>query len=218
MKAFFTKHKKIVLGILFTALCLLIWRIGVHIQLPFVEYTASHSSDNIFGFLDIFTGGALQNFSIVALGISPYINASIIVQLLQMDIVPVFKEWSEEGEAGKEKLNRMTRYISLFLAFVEGLALIVGYKVSYGYTYFQYIPNTEYNIFTYVYIALVLTAGSAFILWLADQITQRGIGNGASIMITAGIIASFPNMMTSLWKYFLDASVGTYYKDGVLQW
>jgi preprotein translocase subunit SecY len=142
MKAFFAKHKSLILAILFTALCLFIWRIGVHIRLPFVEYTSGQSSDSIFGFLDIFTGGALQSFSIVALGISPYINSSIIVQLLQMDIVPQFKEWAEEGEAGKEKLNRWTRYIALFLAFVEGLALIVGYKVSYGYTYFQYVPNT----------------------------------------------------------------------------
>ena len=130
MKAFFSKHKKLILGILFTALCILIWRIGVHIQLPFVEYNVSSSDESIFGFLDIFSGGALQSFSIVALGISPYINASIIIQLLQMDIVPQFKEWAEEGEAGKEKLNRWTRYIALLLAFVEGLALIVGYQVS----------------------------------------------------------------------------------------
>lgn len=218
MKMFFSKHKKLILGILFTALCLFIWRIGVHIRLPFVEYTSGQSSENIFGFLDIFTGGALQSFSIVALGISPYINSSIIIQLLQMDIVPQFKEWAEEGEAGKEKLNRWTRYIALFLAFVEGLALIVGYKVSYGYAYFQYVPNTEYDIFTYIYMALVVTAGSAFILWLADQMTSHGVGNGASMMITAGIIASFPGMMTSLAKYFLDKTTGTFYVDGVLQW
>ncbi len=218
MKAFFTKHKGIILGILFTALCLLVWRVGVHIQLPFVEYNPTSTGDSIFGFLDIFSGGALQSFSIVALGISPYINASIIVQLLQMDIIPQFKEWAEEGEAGKEKLNRWTRYIALFLAFVEGLALIVGYKVSYGYAYFQYVPNTEYDIFTYIYMALVVTAGSAFILWLADQITVKGVGNGASMMIVAGIIASFPTMISSLIEYFLGEKTGTYFKDGNLQW
>lgn len=219
MKAFFAKHKKLILSILFTAACLLIWRIGVHIRLPFVQYNNQTATDsNIFGFLDIFTGGALQSFSIVALGISPYINASIIVELLQMDIIPQFKEWSEEGETGKEKLNRWTRYIALFLAFVEGLALIVGFKVSYGINYFQYIPNTEYDIFMFIYMALVVTAGSAFILWIADQMTVHGVGNGASMMITAGIIASFPTMMVSLWKYFLDKETGTFYKDGVLQW
>lgn len=220
MKAFFAKQKKLILGILFTALCLFIWRLGVHVSLPFIEFsgTGSANASSIFGFLDIFTGGALQSFSIVALGISPYINASIIVQLLQMDIIPQFKEWADEGEAGKEKLNRWTRYIALFLAFVEGLALIVGFKVSYGINYFEYIPNTEYGIFMFVYMAIVVTAGSAFILWLADQMTVHGIGNGASMMITAGIIASFPTMMVQLAKYFLDAETGTYYKDGVLQW
>ena len=218
MKAFFSKHKKLILGILFTALCILIWRIGVHIQLPFVEYNVSSSDESIFGFLDIFSGGALQSFSIVALGISPYINASIIVQLLQMDIVPQFKEWAEEGEAGKEKLNRWTRYIALLLAFVEGLALIVGYQVSYGYNFFEFVPNTEFTLFTYVYMALIVTAGTAFILWLADQITVRGIGNGASMMIVVGIIASFETMIGSLKTYFLDPATSKFALDGVLTW
>lgn len=218
MKAFFSKHKKLILGILFTALCILIWRIGVHIQLPFVEYNVSSSDESIFGFLDIFSGGALQSFSIVALGISPYINSSIIIQLLQMDIVPQFKEWAEEGEAGKEKLNRWTRYIALLLAFVEGLALIVGYQVSYGYNFFEFVPNTEFTLFTYVYMALIVTAGTAFILWLSDQITVRGIGNGASMMIVVGIIASFETMIGSLKTYFLDPATSKFALDGVLTW
>ena len=218
MKAFFLKHKKLILGILFTALCILIWRIGVHIQLPFVEYNVSSSDESIFGFLDIFSGGALQSFSIVALGISPYINASIIIQLLQMDIVPQFKEWAEEGEAGKEKLNRWTRYIALLLAFVEGLALIVGYQVSYGYNFFEFVPNTEFTLFTYVYMALIVTAGTAFMLWLADQVTVHGVGNGASMFIVVGIIASFETMIGSLKTYFLDPATSKYALDGVLTW
>ncbi len=218
MKAFFSKHKKLILGILFTALAILIWRIGVHIQLPFVEYNLSSSDESIFGFLDIFSGGALQSFSIVALGISPYINASIIIQLLQMDIVPQFKEWAEEGESGKEKLNRWTRYIALLLAFIEGLALIVGYQVSYGYNFFEYVPNTEFTLFTYVYMALIVTAGTAFILWLADQITVHGVGNGASMMIVVGIIASFETMIGSLKSFFLDPATSKYAVDGILTW
>ena len=218
MKAFFLKHKKLILGILFTALCIFIWRIGVHIQLPFVEYNVSSSDESIFGFLDIFSGGALQSFSIVALGISPYINASIIIQLLQMDIVPQFKEWAEEGEAGKEKLNRWTRYIALLLAFVEGLALIVGYQVSYGYNFFEFVPNTEFTLFTYVYMALIVTAGTAFMLWLSDQVTVHGVGNGASMFIVVGIIASFETMIGSLKTYFLDPATSKYALDGVLTW
>ena len=218
MKAFFSKHKKLILGILFTALAILIWRIGVHIQLPFVEYNLSSSDESIFGFLDIFSGGALQSFSIVALGISPYINASIIIQLLQMDIVPQFKEWAEEGESGKEKLNRWTRYIALLLAFIEGLALIVGYQVSYGYNFFEFVPNTEFTLFTYVYMALIVTAGTAFILWLSDQITVHGVGNGASMMIVVGIIASFETMIGSLKTYFLDPATSKFAVDGLLTW
>ena len=203
MKKFFSKNKKALLGILFTALCLFVWRIGVRIPTPFLEVPQAGEGDSIFGFLDVFTGGALSQFSIVALGISPYITSSIIVQLLQMDIIPQFKEWAEEGAAGKEKLNRWTRYIALFLAFVQALALIVGFKVSYGYGYFEYIPNVDYNIFTYIYMALVLTAGTAFILWLADQITMRGVGSGSSFMIVGGILASFPTMFKSLYEYFI---------------
>ncbi len=219
MGKFFSRYKKVILGILFTLACIIVWRVGVHIQLPFVQYSSATSdATNIFGFLDVFTGGALSQFSIVALGINPYITASIIVELLEMDIIPQFAEWKDEGEEGKAKLNKWTRYIALFLAFVQGLALIIGYRVSYGYTYFQYIPNTEYDLFTYVYIALILTAGSAFILWLADQITMRGVGNGASIMITVGIVSSFPTMMKDMWEYFLGKTTGTYYTDGVLSW
>ena len=206
MKKFWDKYKKIIGGIAFTALCLLIWRIGVYIKLPFINFNKTGNEENLFGFLNIFTGDALSSFSIVALGISPYITASIVVQLLQMDIIPQFKEWAEEGEAGKEKLNRWTRYIALFLAFVQGLAIIIGFEVNGGLEYFQYIRNADINIFTFIYMALVLTAGTAFMLWLADQITMRGIGNGSSILIAAGIISSFPGMMTSLYEFFLGES------------
>jgi len=207
MSKFFSKNKKVILGVLFTALCLLIWRLGIHIQAPFLEYKPNTENDsNIFGFLDIFTGGGLSQFSVIALGVSPYITASIIVQLLQMDIIPAFKEWGEEGEAGKEKLNRWTRYISLFLAFVQALALVIGFRVSYGLTYFKYIPDADYNIFTYIYMAIVLTAGTGFVLWLADQITMHGIGSGTSIMIVAGILASFPTMMVNLFNYFIKGT------------
>lgn len=211
-EGFFKKYKSIILGILFTLLCLLVWRFASHIQLPLVDYKTPESGDgSIFGFLDMFSGGALSSFSIVALGISPYITASIVVQLLQMDIIPQFKEWGEEGEAGREKLNRWTRYIALFLAFVQGLALIIGYKASYGLTYFKYIENAEFNVFSYIYIAIVITAGTSFVLWLADQITMKGIGNGSSLLIVAGIVASFPTMISSMWKFFITGEYSSYY-------
>ena len=202
--------------ILFTALCLLVWRVGIHIKFPFANYSTLPTSGNanIFGFLDVFAGGGLSQFSILSLGISPYITSSIVVEMLQLDIIPAFKEWAEEGEEGKEKLNRWTRYIALFIAFVQALALILGLKATSN-VYFRDV--SEFNAFTYIYIAIVLTAGTAFTLWLADQITMRGIGNGSSMLIVAGIVVSLPTMMYQLFQYFLGAE-STYRTDGVLGW
>lgn len=206
MKKFFSKNKKLICMLLFTAFALLVWRLGVKIKVPLFKMEADASaSDNLFGFLDIFTGGALSQFSILALGISPYITSSIVIQLLQMDIVPQFKEWAEEGEAGKAKLNQWTRYLALFLAFVQALALIIGIKNSSFDLYFDDALR-ELNAFSYVYMALVMTAGTAFVMWLADQITLHGVGNGGSMMIVAGIVAGLPSMFVNLYNEFI---VGT---------
>lgn len=188
--------KRIVVMILFTALFLAIYRLGVFIQLPYINSNLFTSGENLFGFLDVFSGGALSNFSILALGISPYITSSIVIQLLQMDIVPVLKEWADEGETGKRKLNNLTKYVALGLAFVQALTLTLGINVSYNDNLF--VVGTNPNAFTYVYLALVCTAGTAFTLWLAQLMTQKGIGNGTSMLIVAGIIASFPQMIGDL--------------------
>lgn len=217
MTKFFSKYKKLIGMILFTVLCLIVWRVGIHVKFPFANYSSLPTGDtNIFGFLDVFAGGGLTQFSILSLGISPYITSSIVVQMLQLDIIPQFKEWAEEGEAGKEKLNRWTRYIALFIAFVQGLALILGLKATSS-VYFN--NSSEFNAFTYVYIAIVLTAGTAFTLWLSDQITMRGIGNGASMLIVAGIVVSFPTMMYQLWQFFVGPE-STYRNadTNALQW
>ena len=207
MKKFFSKNKKLICMLLFTAFALLVWRLGTKIQVPGFELEgAAETPSNLFGFLDIFTGGALSQFSILALGISPYITSSIVIQLLQMDIIPQFKEWAEEGEAGKAKLNQWTRYLALFLAFVQSLALIIGVKNSYANLYFEELLNYELNAFSYLYMALVMTAGTAFVMWLADQITLRGVGNGGSMMIVAGIVAGLPSMFVNLYNEFI---VGT---------
>lgn len=205
------KYKKLWLGILFTVLCLFFYRLGYYIQLPYISLDnvkAVYSSGSMFGFLDIFSGGALSNFSIVALGVSPYITASIVVQLLQMDIIPVLKEWSEEGETGKQKLNTLTRYLSIGLAFVQALTLVVGVTVSYNGLFFG--VGTPSGAMTYIYLALVMTAGTGFVLWLADRITKKGVGNGTSLMIVVGIIASYPDMISDLMNaYIYDESAGT---------
>jgi preprotein translocase subunit SecY len=171
--------------------------------MPFISAEALGTEglgDKMFGFLDVFTGGALSNFSILALGISPYITASIVIQLLQMDIVPQLKEWSEEGETGKQKLSQLTKYVALGLAFVQSLTLTIGIGTNYQDIYLGDSP------FIFVYLALIATAGTAFSMWLAEKITAKGIGNGSSMLIVTGILASFPQMMMELWTQFITDS------------
>lgn len=201
MTKWLSKNKKLILMIAFTAFALLVWRFGTKITIPLFDVDKGEINGNLFGFLDIFTGNALSQFSILALGISPYITSSIVVQLLQMDIIPAFKEWAEEGEAGRAKLNQWTRYIALLLAFVQSVTIIVG--LANSPTGSMYFDVTDLNAFSYLYMALVMTAGTAFVMWLADQITMHGIGNGGSMLIVAGIVSAFPSMFTELWSTFI---------------
>lgn len=197
--------KKLVIMILITFGLLVVFRLGAFITLPFVDHSIIGSSAQQnsalvdFGFLDVFTGGALSSYSILCLGISPYITASIVTQLLQMDIVPRFKELAEEGEEGKQKLNQYTKYLALGLAFVQALTLTIGIQVNYNGALFY--PNDfvdNYATIVYIFTALVATAGTAFCLWLSEIITARGFGNGSSMLIVAGILATFPQMFTEL--------------------
>ena len=156
--------------ILFTLFVLLIYRIGAFIPVPGVDTetlkAAGSSGDNLFGLLNTFSGGALFNFSIFAIGITPYITASIIVQLLSMDVIPKFAEWSKQGEDGKKKLAQITRYGTVILGLVQGLATAIGFNRMYGITI---IENA--NFVDYLVIAIILTAGTAFLMWLGEQIT-----------------------------------------------
>lgn len=197
--------KKLVIMILITFGLLIVFRLGAFITLPFVDHSIIGSSAQQnsaiidFGFLDVFTGGALSSYSILCLGISPYITASIVTQLLQMDIVPRFKELAEEGEEGKQKLNQYTKYLALALAFVQALTLTIGIQVNYSGALFY--PNDfvdNYATIVYIFTALVATAGTAFCLWLSEIITARGFGNGSSMLIVAGILSTFPQMFTEL--------------------
>ena len=201
------KNKKLWLGFAFTILVLFIYRLGYFVQLPYVRFEnvqALYSSgESMFGFLDIFSGGALSNFSVVALGVTPFITASIVVQLLQMDIVPVIKEWSEEGEEGKQKINTLTKYLAIGLGFVQALTVVLGVSVSYNDIFFG--VGTPTGPMTYIYLAIVMTAGTAFVLWLADLITAKGIGNGTSLMIVAGIISAYPDMINDLLQTYIFA-------------
>ena len=195
--------KKLVIMLLITFGLLIVFRLGAFITLPYISSEIIKGSADAagidFGFLDVFTGGALSSYSILCLGISPYITSSIVVQLLQMDILPRFKELAEEGEEGKQKLNQYTRYIALGLAFVQSLTLVVGIHANYNGGLF--VANDfldEFPVFVYIYVSLVATAGTAFCLWLSELITSKGFGNGSSMLIVAGILATFPQMFAEL--------------------
>lgn len=189
--------------IIFTLLMLIVFRIGTFIPVPGVNTDVLKAQDqlNVFGVLNIFGGGALQNFSILAMGIMPYITASIIVQLLQMDVVPKFTEWAKQGEMGRRKLAQFTRYLTIVLGFIQALAMSYGFNNLAGGLLIE-----DPNIGTYLLIAIVLTAGTAFLMWLGEQITAKGVGNGISIIIFAGIAAGIPTAVNQIYaQQFEDA-------------
>ncbi len=204
------KNKSLMMKILFTLLVFLIYRFATFIHVPLINpevitgvFEERFGEAGFFGIMDAFTGSALSNYSIIALGIGPYITASIVINLLQMDIVPILKEWSQEGQTGKQKINQTTRYLALGLAFIQALGMTYGFALT-GDAIFD--VGVEPTFLTYTYLALIITAGTAFLLWLADQITLKGIGNGTSMIIVAGIIAGLPGMFTSLTQEYVTAA------------
>jgi preprotein translocase subunit SecY len=182
--------------IIFTLLMLIVFRIGTFIPVPGVNADLLKAQDelNVFGVLNTFGGGALLNFSILAMGIMPYITASIIVQLLQMDVVPKFTEWSKQGDVGRRKLAQFTRYFTIVLGFIQALGMSYGFNNLAGG---MLIENP--GITSYLLIAVVLTAGTAFLMWLGEQITSKGVGNGISIIIFAGIVAGIPSTVNQIY-------------------
>ncbi|MBS4179653.1 preprotein translocase subunit SecY [Lederbergia citrea] len=182
--------------IIFTLLMLVVFRLGAFIPVPNVDANVLKMQDqaSLFGFMNIFGGGALKNFSIFAMGIMPYITASIIVQLLQMDVVPKFTEWSKQGEVGRRKLAQFTRYFTIVLALIQAMGMSYGFNRM---TQLQLIKNPGFG--TYVIIAIVLTAGTAFLMWLGEEITAKGVGNGISIIIFAGIVAGIPTAVNQIY-------------------
>lgn len=182
--------------ILFTLMVLVIYRIGTFIPVPGVNtdvlQSANEAGSQLMGLLNTFSGGALLQFSIFALSIYPYVTASIIVQLLSMDVIPKFTEWSKQGEHGKKKLAQITRYGTIVLGLVQAFATAIGFNRIYNA---EMIPNA--TIVDYILIAIVLTAGTSLLMWLGEQITEKGIGNGISILIFAGIVANIPGYIST---------------------
>ncbi len=193
-KIFSKSNKDLRKRIYFTLFCLGFFALGINVTIPW-----ANSIYEELGFLEIFnlmSGGGLQSFSIFGMGVSPYITASIITQLLQMDIVPYFKELKEQGYVGKQKINKITRYLGIIIAFIQAYAISVFYL------------NTN-DVMVMLKTSLVMTAGTAFLLWMGDQITQKGIGNGQSLLIMAGILISLPNVFTGAYHSFIGGSFET---------
>ena len=189
---FFTT-KEVRNKIFFTLAMLVIFKIGTYIPAPGVNpeaFNHPQGSQGATEILNTFGGGALKRFSIFAMGIMPYITASIVMQLLQMDIVPKFTEWAKQGEMGRRKINNVTRYFAIILAFIQSIGMAFQFN---NYLKGQLI--IEKSVMSYLLIAVVLTAGTAFLIWLGDQITQFGVGNGISLIIFAGILSTLPSSL-----------------------
>ena len=178
------KNRDLQKKIIFTLIALFIFKIGTSITVPGVKLHTNNYS--FFEILNAMSGGAFENASIFALSVTPYITAQIIVQLLSMDIVPYLSELSKQGGVGQKKMNQITRVVGIILGFIQGY--------MYSFAYISNGTPIEYMLY-----ALILTAGTALLMWIGDQITIKGVGNGMSLIIMAGIINVLPNMFVKLW-------------------
>ena len=190
--------------LLYTLLLIVIFRLGCYITVPGVdtftlsEYMSS-ASNGMASLIDLISGGAFSRFSIFAMSISPYITASIVIQLLAMVIPALEKLTKEGGEEGRKKVNKYTKILTVFLALIEGLGLYLSYSSSGIFT--------DTNFMTGFTVVISLMAGTALLMWLGDEITNKGIGNGISIIIFVGIISGLPSAVTTIWNLIAGKSI-----------
>ena len=194
----------------FTIAMMIVFRFGAHIPVPFLSKEAMEAflgggGTDLFSLFNVFTGGAFANATVMALGVSPYINASIIMQLLAVAI-PALERLSKEGLEGRKKINKITRYVGIILAFVQGAGLYITlHNMGVENPGLEVIKNE--GVLTFFIITLTFTAGTAFVVWLGEQITEKGIGNGVSLIIFAGIISSIPSGAVMIYNQFLASGV-----------
>ena len=185
--------------VVFTLAMFIVFRAGTHIPVPGVNAAMIEqlfTSGNLFGLLDMFSGGALSKFSIFAMSITPYINASIILQLLQV-VVPTLERWHKEGEEGRKKINKLTRYGTVVLGFIQAIGMAIGLRVAIN----------DPSVGSILMIAITLTAGTVFLMWIGEQITAKGIGNGISLIIFAGIVSRLPDGMAVIFNYLRAGTI-----------
>ena len=197
------KNKDIRERIFFTLGIILIFRIGAYITVPGVNVIANEmQTDNVLALMNLMGGGALQQFSLFALGVSPYITSSIIIQLLSMDVLPALTELSKQGQTGRKKIEMATRYLTLVLGAVQAYGIIVTMQNSGA------IELASSDFWGYAQVVIFLIAGSMLVMWMADQISSKGIGNGVSMIIFVGIIASLPSQLLQAFSEFFVTELG----------
>ena len=188
--------------LLYTLLLILIFRLGCYLTVPGVDMTvlssAMSSTEGISGFINLISGGAFSRFSIFAMSITPYITASIVVQLLAMIIPSLERLTKEGGEEGRRKINRYTKIVTLILALVEALVIYFSYKPANVFVHTGFLTG--------FIVVLSLVAGTAFLMWLGEQISSRGIGNGISMIILIGIISGLPSAIVTMWRLMFPTS------------
>ena len=207
------KNKEIRGKILFTLAMLFIYRLGSAIPVPGVDseiLAASVSDNSIINMMNLLGGGTFERLSIFAMGVTPYITASIVIQLLSMDVIPYLTELAKSGQTGRLKLDKITRYLSVILSFVQAFTMVMGFDRSYG-------VMTNGGIAAYLYAATVLTAGTMFLLWIGDRISQFGIGNGISIIIFAGIVSNLPFNYAQVYNVLVDTANQTAMFNGIIE-
>lgn len=185
--------------IMFTLIMFAVFRMGTHIPVPGVNPAVIEelfNNGSLLGLMDMFSGGALSKFSIFAMSITPYINASIIIQLLNV-VVPTLEQWHKEGEEGHKKTTKLTRYLTVALAFLQAIGMSIGLKAA--------ILNP--NPVSILIIAITLTAGTVFLMWVGEQITANGVGNGISLIIFAGIVAALPSNIFKMYQYLQAGTI-----------
>lgn len=185
--------------VIFTLAMFIVFRAGTHIPVPGVNAAMIEqlfTSGNLFGLLDMFSGGALSKFSIFAMSITPYINASIILQLLKT-VIPTLEQWHKEGEEGQKKISKLTRYGTVVLGFIQAIGMAIGLRVAIN----------DPSVWSILLIAITLTAGTVFLMWIGEQITAKGIGNGISLIIFAGIVSRLPDGLVVMFNYVKAGTV-----------
>lgn len=207
------KNKDIRGKILFTLAMLFIYRLGAAIPAPGVNVDAISAGildNSILNMMNLLGGGAMQQMSIFSMGVGPYITASIVIQLLSMDVIPALSEMAKSGQQGRQKMDKITRYLAVILSFVQAFSLVYTFDN-------QASPILQDGGFaSYLYIATIFTAGTMFLLWIGDRITAKGVGNGVSIIIFAGIVSSIPFQFVQVYNILVDSSSNTAMINGLI--